>query len=149
MTERRPHVLRIERTFAAPAPAVFDAWTSEEVLRRWFRGMPDWETPVASVDLRIGGTIRVVMRNPDDGAEYGARGEFRVIDRPRRLEMTWIFDDDRQNPQLIELEFSERGGVTTVVMVNSGIGADKQRHAQESGWHGCFDNLDRALAMGA
>ena len=28
--------LRMERTYRAPAQAVFDAWTSEEVLRRWF-----------------------------------------------------------------------------------------------------------------
>jgi uncharacterized protein YndB with AHSA1/START domain len=149
MTQRRAHVLRIERTFEAPAEDVFDAWTSEEVLRRWFHGMPGWETPIASVDLRVGGTVRVLMRNPEDGAEYGATGEYRVVDRPRRLEMTWVFDDDRENVQLIELEFTERDGRTSVVMFNSGIGADRQRDEQESGWHRCFDNLDRALAMRA
>jgi uncharacterized protein YndB with AHSA1/START domain len=26
----------MERTFEAPARAVFDAWTSEEVIRRWW-----------------------------------------------------------------------------------------------------------------
>jgi uncharacterized protein YndB with AHSA1/START domain len=29
-------VLRIERTFNAPARAVFDAWTSAEMLRIWW-----------------------------------------------------------------------------------------------------------------
>ena len=66
-----PQTLRIERTFAAPAAAVFDAWTSEEVMRRWFHGRSHWETPVAEVDLRLGGAVRVVMRDPGDGAEYG------------------------------------------------------------------------------
>jgi uncharacterized protein YndB with AHSA1/START domain len=28
--------LRMERTFPAPAQSVFDAWTSEEVIRRWW-----------------------------------------------------------------------------------------------------------------
>ena len=32
------HTLRMERTFEAPAQAVFDAWTSEEVMRRWWHG---------------------------------------------------------------------------------------------------------------
>jgi uncharacterized protein YndB with AHSA1/START domain len=27
--------LRIERTFKAPVEAVFRAWTTEEVMRRW------------------------------------------------------------------------------------------------------------------
>ena len=36
------YVLEIERTFHAPAQAVFDAWTSEEVLKRWCYGEPRW-----------------------------------------------------------------------------------------------------------
>ena len=36
VTEDATQVVRIERTFDAPAEDVFDAWTSEEVIRRWF-----------------------------------------------------------------------------------------------------------------
>jgi uncharacterized protein YndB with AHSA1/START domain len=43
--------LRIERTFQAPAEAVFDAWTSEKVIRRWWQAEHDWETTEAEVDL--------------------------------------------------------------------------------------------------
>jgi uncharacterized protein YndB with AHSA1/START domain len=56
------YVVRIERTFDAPAEAVFDAWTRPEVMRRWWHAGPDWETPEAEVDLRVGGKVRVVMR---------------------------------------------------------------------------------------
>ena len=42
-----PLPLRIERTFAAPIDVVFDAWTSVEVLRRWWPAGPGWTTPVA------------------------------------------------------------------------------------------------------
>jgi uncharacterized protein YndB with AHSA1/START domain len=145
MSERREQVLRIERAFEAPAERVFDAWTSEEVLRRWLHGNPNWETPIASVDLRAGGEVRVVMRDPSDGAEYGARGEYTLVEPPHRLAFTWVWDDDPANPQMIELEFSERDGVTTVVMINSGIPTDERRNDQERGWHRCYDNLDRAL----
>jgi uncharacterized protein YndB with AHSA1/START domain len=37
--------VRIQRVFRAPARAVFEAWTSEEVLRRWWHAEHDWETP--------------------------------------------------------------------------------------------------------
>ena len=66
--------LRIERTFQAPAEAVFDAWTSEEVIRRWWHAEHDWETTEAEVDLRVGGVVRVVMRDPDKDVEYGGGG---------------------------------------------------------------------------
>jgi uncharacterized protein YndB with AHSA1/START domain len=139
-------VLRIERTFDASAEAVFDAWTSPEVMRRWFHCEPDWETPKAEVDLRVGGQVRVVMRRPD-GTEMGASGQYTQIDRPRRLEMTWTFDDDPSNRQRIELTFSESAGSTTVVMVNSGISTHERREAQRHGWQGCFDELVWALRV--
>jgi uncharacterized protein YndB with AHSA1/START domain len=139
------HVVRIERTFAARAEEVFDAWTSPEVMRRWFHVAPDWDTPLAEVDLRLGGTVRIVMRRPD-GRQAGARGEYTLIDRPQRLAMTWTFDDDPTNEQLIELSFSESAGSTTVLLVNSRISTDERRRGQDYGWHGCLDQLERALA---
>jgi uncharacterized protein YndB with AHSA1/START domain len=139
------HALRIERTFAASAEDVFDAWTSPEVMRRWFHCAPDWDTPVAEVDLRVGGVVRVVMRRPD-GTEFEARGEYALIDRPRRLVMTWTFADDPTNEQLIELAFSESEGSTTVLMLNSGISTGERRDAQDWGWRGCIEELARVLA---
>jgi uncharacterized protein YndB with AHSA1/START domain len=145
VTEPSDYAVRIERTFDAPAEVVFDAWTSPEVMRRWFHCEPDWETPQAEVDLRVGGKVRVVMRRPD-GTEVGASGEYTLIDRPRRLQMTWTFDDEPSNRQRIELSFSESEGSTTVVMVNRGISTAERRDAQHDGWEGCFDELGKALA---
>jgi len=146
MTEHGGLVLRIERTFDAPAEEVFEAWTSEEVLMRWWHAEPDWETPSAEVDLRVGGKLRIVMRDPEEGADYGGSGDYTVIEPPHRLVFTWTWDDDPSHPQLIELEFSERDGVTAVRMTNSGITTEKGRDEHEDGWRKCFDNLDRALA---
>jgi uncharacterized protein YndB with AHSA1/START domain len=144
LTEHRERVLRIERTFRAPIERVFDAWTREEVLSRWLHCGPDWETPTAEVDLRVGGKIRIVMRDAD-GDRYGAAGEYRLIERPHRLVFTWTFDDQPDSRQLIELEFSERDGVTTVVMINSGIATEGLEDSQRTGWHLCYDELERAL----
>jgi uncharacterized protein YndB with AHSA1/START domain len=145
VSEELGHVVRIERTFAALPEDVFDAWTSPEVMRRWFHCAPDWETPKAEVDLQVGGKVRVVMRKPD-GTEVEARGEYTVIDRPHRLVMTWTFDDEPSNEQLIELSFSEVEGSTTVLMVNSSISTDERRDAQDQGWRGCLDELERVVA---
>ena len=138
------HVVRIERTFAASAEEVFDAWTSPEVMRRWFHPGPDWATPEAEVDLRVGGRVRVVMRQPD-GTEGAAQGEYTLIDRPRRLVMTWTFDDEPSNEQLIELSFTESEGSTTVLLVNSRISTDERRESQNWGWNGCLEQLERAI----
>jgi uncharacterized protein YndB with AHSA1/START domain len=144
VTEDSGYVVRIERTFDASAQDVFDAWTSPEVMRRWLHCGPDWETPTAEVDLCVGGKVRVVMRTPD-GNEAGMGGEYTLIERPHRLVMTWTFDDDPSNEQLIELSFTEAEGSTTVRMLNSRISARARRESQDEGWNGCVDELERAL----
>jgi uncharacterized protein YndB with AHSA1/START domain len=123
---------------------VFEAWTSAEVLRRWWHAEHDWETPSAELDLRVGGVIRVTMRDPELGNEYGGGGEFTVIDPPRRLAFTWTWDDDPSTRQLIEVEFSAEGDHTTVVLTNRGIPADASDD-HYAGWQNSFDNLEAVL----
>jgi len=138
--------LNIERTFQAPAQAVFDAWTSEEVLRRWFYGQPGWETPEAQVDLRLDGAVRIVMRNPEDGAEHGGGGRYTEIDPPTRLAFTWTWDRDEEGREtLIELDFEEIDGTTTVRFTHSNLRDEASVRNHEEGWGVCFDNLERAL----
>jgi uncharacterized protein YndB with AHSA1/START domain len=142
------HTLRMRRSFPAPAQAVFDAWTSEEVMRRWWHAEHNWETTEASVDLRVGGAVRVVMRNPDDGGEYGGGGEYTEIDPPRRLAFTWIWDDDPGDTrQLIELDFEETEESTIVHFTHSGLADEEAVDSHEEGWSNAFDNLERALGQ--
>jgi uncharacterized protein YndB with AHSA1/START domain len=136
--------LRIERTFRAPAEAVFDAWTSEEVVGRWWRAEHDWETSAAEIDLRVGGAVRVVMRNPDKDAEWGGGGTYTEVERPTRLAFTWIWDGDTRRT-LIEIDFEERDGVTTVRFTQSGLWDEDAVRSHEEGWSRLFDGLEAAL----
>jgi uncharacterized protein YndB with AHSA1/START domain len=138
------HTLRMERTFQAPPERVFDAWTSEEVMRRWWHAVHGWETTVAEVDLRVGGAVRVVMRDPDKDEEYGGGGRYTEIDRPRRLAFTWLWDN-QSTSGLIELEFEEQDGATLVRFTHSGLWDEEAVRSHEEGWNGAFDNLERAL----
>jgi uncharacterized protein YndB with AHSA1/START domain len=141
---RHMSTLRMERTFDAPAQAVFDAWTSEEVMRRWWHAGRDWETPVAEVDLRVGGAVRVVMRDPHKGVEYGGGGYYTEVDPPRRLVFTWVWDDSPTR-QLIEIDFEETGGVTTVRFTHRDLWDEEAVRSHEDGWGRVFDNLARTL----
>ena len=136
--------VRIERTFRAPAEKVFDAWTSEEVIRRWWHTELGWETAEAEVDPRVGGVVRVVMRDPNKDVEYGGGGNYTEIERPTRLAFTWIWDDDTRRT-LIELDFEETDGVTTVRFTHSGLWDEEAVRSHEDGWGKLFDNLERIL----
>jgi uncharacterized protein YndB with AHSA1/START domain len=138
--------LRLERTIRASAEELFDAWTNAELLKLWWHAERDWETPLAEVDPRVGGSLRIVMRNPADGTDYGGAGEFTVFERPRRLAFTWTWDDDEQRRrQLVEAEFIEQGPETLVVMTHRGLPREEMGDYRE-GWTASLDNLEDALA---
>jgi uncharacterized protein YndB with AHSA1/START domain len=141
----RTKTLRLERTFRAGAEAVFDAWTNEEVFRRWWQAAHDWETTEAEIDLRLGGTVRVVMRNPEKDTEYGGGGYYTEIDPPNRLAFTWIWDGDATRT-LIEIDFEEHDGVTSVRFTHSGLWDEEAVRAHRGGWERLFDKLEHALA---
>jgi len=151
MTDPAPHdstAIRIERAFRAPAHVVFEAWTSAEMLRRWYPPGADWDTPVAEVDLRVGGRLRLVMRSPT-GDEFGGGGEYLEITPPTRLVFTWTWDRPGLGgaTQLVEVELTDnRDGTTTVVMTNRGLLDEQSKESHREGWQGSFDNLDRVLA---
>jgi uncharacterized protein YndB with AHSA1/START domain len=145
-----PTVLRLERTFNASAARVFEAWTSAEMLRRWYPPGADWDTPFAEVDLRVGGALRLVLRSPE-GEEFGGGGHYQEIAPPARLVFTWTWDrsDVGAGMQLVEIDFADNGdGTTTVVMTNRGLIDAAARESHREGWEGSFDNLDRLLERG-
>jgi uncharacterized protein YndB with AHSA1/START domain len=139
--------LRLERTIQASAEDLFDAWTNAELLKRWWHAERDWETPSAEVDPRLGGLLRITMRNPADGTEYGGSGEYTILERPRRLAFTWTWDDDElARRQLVEVEFIAQGPETTLIVVtNRGLPREQLGDYRE-GWTASLENLEDALA---
>jgi uncharacterized protein YndB with AHSA1/START domain len=139
--------LRLERTFKAPAQAVFEAWTSADMLRRWWPAGSNWETPVAEVDVRVGGRLRLVMRSPD-GEEFGGSGEYVELTPPKRLVFIWSWDGHagHEGTQLIEVDLTEgQDGTTAVVLTNRGLGDEEAKRTHRAGWEASFENLDRVL----
>jgi uncharacterized protein YndB with AHSA1/START domain len=145
--EPDPTAIRLERIIKAPREAVFDAWLSVEMLRRWWPAGSDWVTPVAEVEPRVGGRLRLVMRSPE-GEEFGGTGEYLEIERPGRLVFRWTWDGHaaHEGDQLVEVELIDRGdGTTQVLLTNRGLPDDEAKRSHREGWDASFDNLDRAL----
>jgi uncharacterized protein YndB with AHSA1/START domain len=137
-------VLRVERTYDAPAEDVFDAWTNPEVLRRWWVVSPSWRTPVADVDLRVGGAYRLSMEDPDAGTVRTVRGEYREVSRPRRLVYSWCWEDGEGGTgevSTVTVDFVEDGERTKVVLEHSELATQESRDGHRKGWEACMEML--------
>jgi uncharacterized protein YndB with AHSA1/START domain len=140
--------LRIERTFDAPIERVFDAWTTPEVMRRWWQAEAGWSTSQAEVDLRVGGAIRVGMYDPDRDKEIGGGGKYTEVDRPDRLAFTWFWDGETHRT-LIQIDFEETAAGTKVTFVHDKLWDEETVKGHHYGWSNVLDSLGRDLAAHA
>ncbi len=74
----------VRRVLAAPRRLVWQAWTSPEHLPHRMLGPPGWTMPVCEMDLRPGGSWRIVWRHPD-APELVMMGTYREVVPPERV----------------------------------------------------------------
>jgi uncharacterized protein YndB with AHSA1/START domain len=137
---------RIERTFAASPEEVFDAWTSPDVLQRWW-GRANWSPSSLDVDLRVGGGYSLRMLD-GDGVRHAVGGEYREVERPHRLVYTWCWEEGGPDPghvSLVTVEFRPEGARTTVALEHSGLPTEGSRGAHGDGWGGALESLARQI----
>jgi len=105
----------LTRAFTAPRRLVFDAFTTPELLCRWY-GPPGCALVVCEVDLRVGGAWRYVLRRAD-GTELRQHGTYREIVAPQRLIRTEANDTceaTAAQDAVVTTDFVEHEGRTTV-----------------------------------
>jgi uncharacterized protein YndB with AHSA1/START domain len=80
----------ITREFDAPRHLVYKAWTTPELVKRWWNAKRG-EVTLAEIDLRVGGAWRYVMVT-DGGFEVGFHGEYREIVPNERIVSTEVYE---------------------------------------------------------
>src|SRR5262245_27715251 len=111
--------LVIERTFRASPERVFKAFTDPAILVTWW-GPVGFPTPECKLGLRAGGVWRTVMRAPD-GSPHSVSGVSREIVPPKRLVLTWAWEEDdgrRGDETEVELTFVAAGNATHLRIVH-------------------------------
>lgn len=91
----------VTHRYAHPPERVFDAWLDPAIARKFLFATPTGEMVRAEVDARVGGQFAFVDRRPDMG-DVLHTGEYKVVDRPRRLVFT--FGVPKFNPDFTEVE---------------------------------------------
>jgi uncharacterized protein YndB with AHSA1/START domain len=104
----------ITRTFNAPRPVVFEAWTKAEHVAHWWDpgGMP---LAVCEIDLRPNGVFRWVHRAPDGREGHSFTGIYQEINPPEKLVFTVRMFPSSPEP-VGTLVFTEDGKKTTLTM---------------------------------
>jgi uncharacterized protein YndB with AHSA1/START domain len=140
-------VIEVRRFLKAPPELVYRVLTEGEFLRRWW-GPRRLEIAECQVDLRVGGTWRIVHRAPD-GTEFAFHGEFLELDPPHRRVSTWIYEGalDATATETFELEAVEGGTLLRSRTVHNSV-ANRDMHlsnGMEDGLCESYARMDELL----
>ena len=136
----------ITREFDASRELLWKAWTTPELVRRWWHANRG-EMTVCEIDLRVGGTWRYAMVTPD-GVEVGFHGEYREIEPFERLVSTEAYEgipDADAHAAVDTLTLAEIGDKTLMtVLVEHPTKEGRDMHIESGMEDGLQDALDLA-----
>jgi uncharacterized protein YndB with AHSA1/START domain len=134
----------ITREFDAPRHLVYRAFTTPELVRRWWHSNRG-EMTVCDIDLREGGKWRYVMVTPD-GFEVGFHGEYREIVPNERVVSTEAYEgipDADEHAAVNTLTLTEVDGRTTMtILVDHPTREGRDAHIGSGMEDGLQDALD-------
>jgi uncharacterized protein YndB with AHSA1/START domain len=135
----------ITREFDAPKELVYRAWTTPELVQRWWHANRG-EVTLVEIDLRVGGRWRQVMMS--EGVEVGFHGEYREIVPNERIVSTEIYEGIPAGAPEAEgtvntVTFDDADGATRVTLLVEAPNKDVRDAIIESGMEdGLQDALD-------
>jgi uncharacterized protein YndB with AHSA1/START domain len=138
----------ITREFDAPRHLVYRAWTTPELVKRWWHANRG-EVTVVEIDLRVGGKWRFVMVAGDDGFEVGFHGEYLEIVPNEKIVSTEVYEglpegvSEEDAATVNTATFAEEDGRTTLTLLIQATSKVSRDAIIESGMEaGLQDALD-------
>jgi uncharacterized protein YndB with AHSA1/START domain len=135
----------ITREFNAPRHLLWKAWTTPELVRRWWHANRG-EVTICEIDLRVGGKWRFVSVT-EEGYEVAFHGEYREIVPDERLVSTEVFEGFPDAQAVDTLALTEANGLTTAtLLVQHSSKQHRDAHIEsgmEAGMQDAFDLLEQ------
>ncbi len=127
-------VITIETTVDASLEKVWNYWIAPEHIVNWNAASPDWHTPRATNDVRVGGELFCRMEAKDGSFGFDLKGTYTAVEAMKQLD--YVLEDERK----VTVAFSDMNGKTLVVQH---FEAENQNpiELQQAGWQAILTNF--------
>lgn len=127
--------LTVHTNIEAPVEKVWDFYTEPQHVTKWNNASPDWHSPSAENDLRVGGNFSFRMEAKDGSAGFDFAGTYTEVVQLKKIAYTMA---DRS----AEVTFLEQGNKTDVTVVFDAE-AENSLEMQQAGWQAILDNFKK------
>lgn len=151
MERQSERELVVTRRFSTPPRRVFDAWTQADQFRRWWVPKSFGLTLLAcELDVRAGGSYRLVFSHPDAPDGMAFHGRYLDVTPPSRI--VWTNEEAGGTGQITTVTFEAQGDQTWLVVHDlypTQEALDADLAAGSTSWNDeTFDQLDELLSAG-
>ena len=127
--KRPTESIQVRRRMPARREVVYAAWTTPEGFRHWM--CPgDIVSAEAELDVRVGGSFRLVMKSPAE--EHVQTGVYQKVEPPAKLVFTWIAGN--HPPTRVTVEFNDLGEESEIVITHEGFIVPDMAKRYQGGW---------------
>ena len=127
--------IHVETTVSAPIARVWEAYTTPADITQWNSGHPDWHTPRATVDLRVGGAFSSRMEAKDGSMGFDFAGTYTKVEPLKQIDS--LFGDRTST-----VTFTE-GPKGVTVGVDFDGEDENPEEMQRAGWQTILDNFKK------
>ena len=126
--------ITVETEVNAPIEKVWDSWTNPIHITKWNQASPDWHTPKAENDLRIGGIFKSTMAAKDGSMSFDFWGTYTNVIPNHWIEYT--MGDGRQ----AKIIFETKGSTVRVIETFEAEG-ENSIELQRGGWQAILNSF--------
>ena len=126
--------ITVESTVKAPVEKVWKYWNGPEHITKWAYATPEWHTPRAENDLRVGGSFTSRMEAKDGSMGFDFAGVYDDV-KPNEF-ISYTMADGRR----VSIKFSGKGNETRVVETFEAE-SENPVEMQRGGWQAILDNF--------
>jgi uncharacterized protein YndB with AHSA1/START domain len=127
----------------APREVVYEAWVDPQGMREWM--CPgDVVSAEASLDVRVGGSYRIVMKAKE--RDHVHTGVYQVVDPPSKLVFTWSTAETPGEMTLVTVELFPHGNESELVLTHERFAKADVAKRYEGGWGAIADKFAAYLS---
>jgi len=139
----------VRKLLPASCDEVFDAWLDADGMREWMRPGPVTDCAV-TLEPHVGGHFRIVMSS--SAGETVNHGEILILERPSKLQFTWISSRWDNLETLLTVELEQAGSHCQLVLTHERFPVEHSSSQLVGGWNQILEKLgslfDRSARRG-
>lgn len=137
--------LEISRVLPASAETVFDAWLDVEGIKQWMCPGEGVNVPNPIINAKVGGAFDFTMSVGDQSLPH--TGTYKIIDRPRKLQFTWLSPGTQGIETVVTINFESLGdNETRLSIIHAFLPNQQESDDHKGGWTRILDCLAKELS---